>query len=281
MCPHTVLQTWNVCEQGVGPAASSWRVGSLGTLQCLFQVLRWRNQEHDERLQQAWVRRSQTVETNKVITKCKSGLVRTVAKSESRELQTNLLDSASPKENMFSQCEFQSQHGRFEVIKHQSNKSKHDLKIESRAQRLCDPSSLSLGRGTVVSSVWVGGWSFALATLSHVREDGKIFAKSSALTLMASTSTSTVYLQPSAGCPSTVAVSTPMSMSAQNMSSRIHPATQCKYSMTGTLDIKAAWHHIYDYQHLELCNPLMQWVCTVCKSVSPTTLWLFGCNTWF
>lgn len=54
---HLVLQTWNVCEQRVGPAASSRRVGSLGSLQCLFQVLWWRNPEHKQGLQQTRVRR--------------------------------------------------------------------------------------------------------------------------------------------------------------------------------------------------------------------------------
>lgn len=54
---HLVLQTWNVCKQRVGPAASSRRVGSLGSLQCLFQVLWWRNPEHKQGLQQTRVRR--------------------------------------------------------------------------------------------------------------------------------------------------------------------------------------------------------------------------------
>lgn len=50
---HAVLQTRDVREQGVGPAASAWRVGSLGAVQCLLQVLWWRNPEHQQRLQQA------------------------------------------------------------------------------------------------------------------------------------------------------------------------------------------------------------------------------------
>lgn len=67
---HAVLQTWDVCKQGVGPAASSWRVGSLGALQRLLQVLWRRNPEHQQRLQQARVRKDQTVMTLTTITDC-------------------------------------------------------------------------------------------------------------------------------------------------------------------------------------------------------------------
>lgn len=55
---HAVLQTWDVHKQGVGHSACEWRVGPLGALQRLLQVVWWRNEEHHQRLQQTWVRKN-------------------------------------------------------------------------------------------------------------------------------------------------------------------------------------------------------------------------------
>lgn len=60
VCSCAVLQARHVCEQGAGPAAGSWRVGALGTLQRLLQVLWRRNPEHQQGLQQARVRHQKT-----------------------------------------------------------------------------------------------------------------------------------------------------------------------------------------------------------------------------
>lgn len=56
------------------------------------------------------------------------------------------------------------------------------------------------------STVWGAGWSFAPATLSHVRDRKETSERSSVLLSMDAILTSTVCLQMCAGCPSTAEV---------------------------------------------------------------------------
>lgn len=73
----------------------------------------------------------------------------------------------------------------------------------------CKPCDLSPpGLATAADFASVAEWSSAPATQSRVRRGARTSVKNSVRTLTASTSTSTVYLPPSAGSPNTAAVST-------------------------------------------------------------------------